>query len=90
MIQFRNETKVSKLKIRAKRFRAKIDATTFVESFFVITKNVNASRKKIVFDNDTMTKSIVIFHKLFKFDKLKNYKNFFSKKNIDIECAMRS
>ena len=41
-----------------------------------------------MFNNDVITKSIVIFHKLFKFNKLKNYKNFFEKKNIDIECAI--
>ena len=44
--KLRNETKISKLKIRTKRFRVEIDATIIVESFFVITKNVNASRKK--------------------------------------------
>ena len=80
IIQFRNETKISKLKIRTKRFRAKIDATIFVKSFFVITKNVSASRKKNIFNNDAITKSIIIFYKLFKFNKLKNYKNFFEKK----------
>ena len=90
IIQLRNKTKISKLKVRTKRFRAKINATTFAESFFVITKSVNASRKKIVFDDDAITKSIVIFYKSLKFNKLKNYKNFFEKKNIDIECAMRS
>ena len=79
--QLRNETKISKLKIWAKQFRAEVDVTTFVESFFVITKNVSASRKKFMFDNDAITKSIVIFHKLFKFDKLKNYKSFFEKKH---------
>ena len=63
--------KVLKLKIRTKRFHDKINATTFVESFFVITKNVNASRKKIMFNDDITTKLIAIF-KLFKFDKLKN------------------
>ena len=80
MTQFRNKTKVSKLKVRAKRFRAKIDATTFVEWFFVITKNVSASREKFMFNDDTTTKSIAIFKSL-KFDKLKNYKNFFEKKH---------
>ena len=90
IIQFRNETKISKLKIRTKQFCVKVDATTFVKSFFIITKNVNALRKKFMFDDDAMTKSIIIFYKLFKFDKLKNYKKNFEKKNIDIECAMRS
>ena len=45
--KLRNETKTSKLKIRAKRLRAEVDATTIVESFFVITKSVSASRKKM-------------------------------------------
>ena len=81
IIQFRNEAKVSKLKIRARQFRAEVDATTFVKSFFVITKGVSASRKKFMFDDDAMTKSIVIFHKSFKFDKLKNYKSLFEKKH---------
>ena len=80
IIQLRNETEISKLKIRTKQFRVEIDATTFVKLFFVITKNVNASQKKFMFDDDAMTKSIVIFHKLFKFNKLKNYKKFFKKK----------
>ena len=80
MIQFHNETKISKLKIRTKRFRDEIDGTTIVKSFFVFTKNVNASRKKFMFDNDTTTKSIMIFKSL-KFNKLKNYKIFFEKKH---------
>ena len=42
-----------------------------------------------MFDDDAITKLIVIFHKLFKFNKLKNYKKKFEK-NIDIECAMRN
>ena len=81
VIRLRNETKISKLKIRIKRFRAKVDATTFAESFFVIIKNVSASRKKIVFDDDETTKSMTIFHKSLKFNKLKNYKEFFEKKH---------
>ena len=79
--KLRNETKISKLKIRAKRFRVEIDATTIIKSFFVITKNVNASRKKNMFNNDATTKLMTIFHKSFKFDKLKNYKEFFKKKH---------
>ena len=79
LIQFRNKTKILKLKIRTKRFRDEVDVTTIVESFFVFTKNVNASRKKFIFDNDTTTKSIIIFKSL-KFDKLKNYKIFLKKK----------
>ena len=79
--KFRNETKVSKLKVRAKRFRVEVNATTIVESFFVITKSVNASRKKNVFDNDKTTKSMIIFHKSLKSDKLKNYKKIFEKKH---------
>ena len=34
-----------------------------------------------MFNDDVIIKSIVIFHKLFKFDKLKNYKFFFEKKH---------
>ena len=49
--KFRNETKISKLKVRTKRFRVEIDTTIIVKSFFVITKNVNALRKKNMFDN---------------------------------------
>ena len=79
IIQLRNKTKISKLKIRTKRFRDEINATTIVKSFFVFIKNVNASRKKFIFDNDTTTKSIIIFKSL-KFDKLKNYKIFLKKK----------
>ena len=84
--QFRNETKISKLKIRTKQFRVEIDATIFVKSFFVITKSVNASRKKFMFDDNAITKSIMIFHKSFKFDKLKNYKNFFEKKTSTLNA----
>ena len=43
-----------------------------------------------MFDNDKTTKSITIFHKSLKFNKLKNYKKLFEKKNIDIECVMRN
>ena len=86
MIRLRNETKISKLKIRAKRFRVEINATTFVKSFFVITKYVDALRKKIMFDNNAITKSIVIFHKSLKFDKLKNYKFFFEKKTLTLNA----
>ena len=81
VIQFRNETKTSKLKIWTKQFRVEVDVTTFVKSFFVITKNVNASQNKFMFDDDAITKSIVIFHKSLKFDKLKNYNFFFEKKH---------
>ena len=81
MIRLRNETKVSKLKTQMKRLRAKADATIFAESFSVITKNVNASRKKTVFDDDETTKLVTIFHKSLKSDKLKNYKKFFEKKH---------
>ena len=86
IIQLRNETKISKLKIRTKQFCVEIDATTFVKLFFVITKNVNASQKKFMFDNDAITKSTVIFHKSFKFDKLKNYKKFFEKKTLTLNA----
>ena len=72
------------------KFRVTINATTIVESFFVITKNVNASRKKFIIDDDATTKLIIIFHKSFKFNKLKNYKKKFEKKNIDIKFAMRN
>ena len=81
VIRLRNETKVSKLKIRTRRLRAEIDATTFAESFFVITKDVSASRKRIVFNDDETTRSMTIFHKSLKFDKLKNYKKLFEKKH---------
>ena len=88
--QLRNERKVSKLKVRTKQLRREINATTFVESFFVITKNVSASRSKFMFDDDTTTKSIVIFHKLLKFNKLKNYKSFFKKKTstLNTRCEI--
>ena len=79
--KLRNETKISKLKIRTKRFRVEVDATTIVKSFFVITKNVNVLQKKNMFDDDMTTKSMTIFHKSFKSDKLKNYKKIFEKKH---------
>ena len=81
VVRLRNEAEISKLKVRARRFRAKADATTFAESFFAITEGASASRKRTVFDDDETTKSVTIFHKSLKSDKLKNYKELFEKEH---------
>ena len=57
---------------------------------FLLSQKTSTRYKKNMFDNDKTTKSITIFHKSLKFNKLKNYKKLFEKKNIDIECVMRN
>ena len=81
VVRFRNEAEASKLKARARRFRAKIDATTFAESFSAITEGVSASRERTVFDDGETAESVTIFHKSLKSDKLKNYKELFEKEH---------
>ena len=58
--------------------------------FLLSQKTLTRREKKNVFDDDKTTKSVTIFHKLLKFDKLKNYKKLFEKKNINIKCVMRN